>query len=174
MSDKREMSRAKARRRRALARDVAFRRTQATCELLKSVLAKVQLVLADKAFRSILYSEGIHSLPRDLAGLEISQAHVRSKKDALDVSLQFVIAWTFLFPIFKKPEIATYLEKVWPGFIQQLKDAFITIVVEGPFPSVMSGHRGRRHGAAYNPSTHRHVRINCRRSRIANKPPQQN
>jgi hypothetical protein len=174
MNDKREMSRAKSRRRRALARDVAFRRTQATCELLKSALAKVRLVLTDKAFRSILYSEGVHSLPRDLAGLEIAKAHVRSKKDALDISLQFVIAWTFLFPLFNRPEIAAYLERTWPGFIQQLKDAFITIVVEGPFPHAMSGHRGRRHGAAYNPSTHRHARINPRRGRIADEPPQQN
>ena len=66
-----------------------------------------------------------------------------------DVSLQFAILWTFFFPLFDYAVIARCLEDTWPGFILEMKDAFIAIVVKGPFPHVLSGHKGRYHGAHY-------------------------
>ena len=160
MSDKRQMSRAEARRNRALAKDVAFQRAKAVGERLQNSLAKVRRVLADKNLQNILRANGVHSIPQVLS----IKTPVRVVGDNLVVSLEFVIAWTLLFPLFARPEIAIYLDKMWPGFILQMKDTFIAIVVEGPFPHSVSGHRGRRHGAVYNPSAHRHSAIR-RRSR---------
>lgn len=152
MSDKRELTRAEMRRQRAIARDVVLQRMNAICERLEIIVAKVRMVLIDKTFREILRSEGVHSIPRILS----ANTPVGVEGDSLDRSLEFVVAWTLLYPMFNKPEIATHLDKAWPGFILQMKDTFIAIVVEGPFPHSLSGHRGRRRGANYNPSAHRH------------------
>ena len=163
MTDKREMTRAEARQRRALAKDVACQKAGAICESVGSVVNKARLVLATEGFVEILRSQGIQTLPRCLAtnaGLTHDIGDdPKAEKDRLDeVSLEFVIVWTFLFPLVTNPAIAINLEKMWPGFIQELKDAFITLVVEGPFPHAMSGHRGRRHGAHYHSGS-------CRRSK---------
>ncbi len=154
MADKREMTRATARQRRALARTAAGEKAKAVCDRVASAVNKARWVLAEKSFADILRSQGVQTLPRCLllknASIHVIGGNSVSDKDKLsEVSLEFAIAWTFLFPLFDNPAIAGHLEKTWPGFILELKDAFITLVVEGPFPHTMSGHRGRRHGTNY-------------------------
>jgi hypothetical protein len=65
------------------------------------------------------------------------------------ISLEFVVAWKFLYPLLHNAEAKSYLENAWPGFISDLKDAFIALVIDGPFPRAMSGHRGRKHHDNY-------------------------
>jgi hypothetical protein len=156
MTDTREMTRSEMRRRRTLERTDACERATAVCERVALVLSKARRILVDRRFAEILHSQGVQSLPLSLTADDGAPRRDGGKpapaKDRLDkVSLEFAIAWTFLFPMFAKPVIANHLEEAWPGFILEMKDVFITLVVEGPFPHVMSGHRGRRHGAYYHP-----------------------
>ena len=76
--------------------------------------------------------------------------NIKSAKDRLDeVSLQFVVAWTFIFPLLSNPEAVKFLEKAYPGFVLEMKDTFISLVTEGPFPCALSDFRGRRHRAHF-------------------------
>ena len=152
------MKRPGAQRRRAAAKVIAFQKTNDTTELLENALDKARKALTDKAFHQLLHAHGVHFIPRVLWTKAPVGAAKNQAPDALvlDCSLKFVLAWTLLFPLFKKPDVAKYLDTAWPGFIQQMKDAFIAVVVDGPFPHSMSGHRGRRHQGFYNPSPHRH------------------
>jgi hypothetical protein len=147
--DKREESRSERRHRRTLARKEALRTVNNNCDRVAIVLNKVRIALTDVTFIDLLRAQGVRTLPRPLVEDEIrtqrTGSHLTSSKEHLDeVSLNFVVAWTFLFPLFTNPIIATHMDRTWPGFILELKDSFIALVVEGPFPHAMSGHRGRR------------------------------
>jgi len=148
-TDKREFSRAQARRNRAAARAQAAQTERDTAEIMREALTQARRILTDKGFVQLLYDSGVQSIPRTLAPGTLPRASRGNQIDRgpLDGSLDFIIAWTFLFPLFKRPDIATYLETAWPGFTLQMKDAFITVVVEGPFPHAISGFQGRRRGA---------------------------
>ena len=63
-----------------------------------------------------------------------NRSSTAANKQLEEASLRFVIAWAFLFPLFAKPNIKLYLQRNWPGFIDEMKDAFIGLVMEGPFP----------------------------------------
>lgn len=51
----------------------------------------------------------------------------------LDSSVAFVLVWSFFFPLFKNSVIAGYLEDTSPGFVMEMKNTFISIVMDGPF-----------------------------------------
>ena len=155
MIDRREITRSETRRRRATARNAVADKTKAVAELQANALARAREVLADTTVIELLHRHGVHQIPRVLSPSAIHQ--IDARPDALDspnvdCSLEFVVAWALLFPLFKEPDISSYLDTTWPGFILQMKDAFIAIVVEGPFPYAISGYRGRRHTAIYNPN----------------------
>lgn len=137
-----------ARRRRALLRKEAVKRAQAVKERLADVVTNARAALADAGFRSLLRSHGTTSFPAPLLKAKRSKKadSVGHQKRANEVSLDFLIAWSFFFPLFANREIVTFLKTNRPGFIEAMKDAFIAIVIEGPFPHVLSGHRGARHG----------------------------
>jgi hypothetical protein len=149
MIDRREETRSAMRKRRALSRSEAIQKTKATCERVTDSVDKARLVLTDAAFAEVLRSQGVQTVPRFLATtIREIEGDLSSAKERLDeVTLQFVIAWTFLFPLFANPAIKTHLDETWPGLVLELKDTFIALVVEGPFPHSMSGHVGRRRGA---------------------------
>lgn len=52
----------------------------------------------------------------------------------LDSALDFAVAWKFLYPMFRDAKTSREIDKNWPGFIAQVKDAFISLAVDGPFP----------------------------------------
>jgi hypothetical protein len=154
MIDKRVESRSEMRRRRALAASDAIRKTGAACDRTADAVDKARIVLVDPAFAELLRVQGVQTWPRPLTANEdqtrTADGSLATAKERLnEVSLEFVIAWTFFFPLFSNPVIAAYLDTTWPGFVGELKDTFIELVVQGPFPHAMSGHRGRRHGARY-------------------------
>lgn len=155
----RALSRAQARRTRALARQTTAAASRATQEMMDAALARARRVMNDKAMIQLLYAHGIASVPRAIApgGRPQRDGRHASAGNPLDSSIDFVIAWTFLLPLFKNSEIATYLDTAWPGFMLQMKDAFIAVVVEGPFPHAISGYRGRRRQGDYFGYRHRPV-----------------
>jgi hypothetical protein len=59
--------------------------------------------------------------------------------------LEFTVAWKFLYPFFSDGRATAHIEAASPGFIAAMKDTFIAMVIDGPFPHAMSGHRGRKH-----------------------------
>jgi hypothetical protein len=50
-----------------------------------------------------------------------------------DATIEFIFAWNFLYPLFAKPAVARYLDRSWPGFMLEMKDAFISTMMDGPF-----------------------------------------
>ena len=154
MLDRREMTRAATRQRRALAMIVASEKEKLTFDRVATVTSKARGVVAHKGFVAILHSLGVQTLPRCLSPrknsvIAIDGESVSEKETLNEAALEFVFVWKFLFPLLDAPEVVSYLEEKWPGFILELKDTFIMLVVDGPFLHAMSGHRGRRHGAGY-------------------------
>lgn len=97
---------------------------------------RARLVLADREFRELLREQGVQTIPNSLSEIEPkapggSKSKGEERLDA--ISLEFVVAWKFFFPLMGISAIEVRLERTWPGFIGQLKDAFITLVTEGPF-----------------------------------------
>jgi len=150
MTDRRDATRAEQRGRRVLARQAACERVEATYGQVAHVVQIARHIFVDEDFADVLRSQGVQTIPqtappahsiRDLA------RHAKSGNDRLDEgALEFVMIWTFLYPLLPNPAVTDYLERNWFGFIQELKDTFITLVIEGPFPPIMSGHVGRRRG----------------------------
>ena len=151
MTAARETSRAEARRRRALVRTAASEKANRVCACVVNVLGRARLILADKEFRALLREQGIQTLPsclsRNSEMRRIADATLKSERERLDeISLEFVVVWKCFFPLLREPAIEIRLERTWPGFILQLKDTFIALVTEGPFPHAISGHVGNRRG----------------------------
>lgn len=127
-------------------------KTNANCELATNAVNRARLVVADPDFIKILLQNGIQSIPKCLAADAIpSKLESGSNpKERLDrISLEFAVAWRFLYPLLANTQAKAHLETIWPGFISDLKDAFIALVVDGPFPRAMSSHRGRKHHDNY-------------------------
>jgi hypothetical protein len=96
-------------------------------------------VLADPTFLKLTYTHGIQTIPQLLA-----PAGDDAEQDtSLDRSLDFVIAWRFFAPLLYSPVTATFLDKRWPGFSLELRDIFISIVADGPFPQELRGRHRR-------------------------------
>jgi hypothetical protein len=139
MTNKRDIARSEARQRRAQAKDEACRTASLTRERVASAVSRARLVLTDENFVGFLRMQGIQSLPRLLATHESPPQKTNAKSEPGggrigDGTLDFVMTWTFFFPLFANPTVAAHLEEAWPGFISELKDAFISQVVEGPLP----------------------------------------
>lgn len=154
------------RERNARTRKAAFETANRVRETAARALSTAQLVVADPGFAERLCSAGIETVPVFLVpqtrDADADRGRVPGNGKLDRVSLQFVVVWRFFYPLFSNSEVIAYLEKSWPGFAQDMKDAFIALVVEGPFPHAMSGHRGRRHGTAYQPGI-RHGKPNKKR-----------
>jgi hypothetical protein len=139
MTDKRKAARAEARQRRTAGDDEARQKAEAARCRVASALKSARAVLADSTFIGVLRSQGIKDVPR-LLMTRAEKGHgitseLESRREKLgDGFLDFVIAWTFFFPLFASPAIAAYLDSTWPGFTSELKDAFISAMVEGSFP----------------------------------------
>jgi len=130
MTDKREIIRAEARGLRVLAKDQSRQNAKLTQERMVNAMRTARVIVVDESFVEMLRGQDIQSLPQLL--VTKANPNKESEGEFHDHSLDFVIAWTFFFPLFANPVIATYLEQSWPGFTIELKDAFISVVVDGP------------------------------------------
>ena len=154
MSERREIAARKALRRKA-----AAEKSAAIYERITSVVDKVHLMLTEKDFAHVLRGAGLHSVPGCLRRPPANAiSNLPLEKDPLgEISLEFVVVWKFLFPLLETPAMKNFLELASPGFVLQFKDAFITLVTEGPFPIALSGHVGNLRGP-------QHLRRGRRRS----------
>jgi hypothetical protein len=150
MADRRELTRREAQRKRVAAKLADSQKINATCELATRVLQQARSMVNDPNFVPILASRDIQSIPANLAVAEDGPKLTRSdgaftEEQLRRVALEFTVAWKFLYPFFSDGHASAYIETACPGFIAAMKDTFIAMVIDGPFPHAMSGHRGRKH-----------------------------
>lgn len=153
MPDRRELSRRKARERRLTARNEALVRARTNAELASNALQQAICILAEPELKQYLLARHIQSVPTCLSPGghgNIGKRQQDFTQGTLEnISLDFAVTWKFLYPLLAHSEIRAYLDRSRPSFIPELKDAFIALVVDGPFPNAMSGHRGRKHQSDY-------------------------
>ena len=101
-----------------------------------SLLDRLRDVTADETFNKFVHARGILSVPTILGPEKLLP------KD-IDRSLAFVVCWRFFSPFLYDSVTATYLENRWPGLIMEMKDIFIDLVADSPFPTEPRG-RDRR------------------------------
>jgi hypothetical protein len=94
-------------------------------------------IMADETFLKLAHTHGIQTIP------ELLLASRDDGDKSLDRSLDFVIAWRFFAPLLYSPVAAAFLDKRWPGFSLELRDIFISIVSDGPFPQELRGRHRR-------------------------------
>jgi len=130
------ISRAKARQRRAEAKSVANRKIDDARSYVAIVVSRAQEVTASKAFVECARKYAITTVPAFLAHKSAPNigGPTAGDQEFGDKALDFVIAWRFLYPLFSNPEVAVELERNWPGFMAEMKDAFVLLVTHGPFP----------------------------------------
>lgn len=126
MTDQRELTRRQARLRRSLFKSAAERKAKDNRQLARKMLDRVQAVLSNNDFNARLSEHGVQTIPARLSKMLVG--------DDIDCSLDFIVAWNFFYPLLQQPAISQHLESDWPGFVSQLKDTFIAMVVDGPFP----------------------------------------
>lgn len=94
---------------------------------MSRVLQTAREIVADAGFVKVALHQGATTAPRRLlTGVELSEVE---GQEVLD----FVVVWKFFLPTFRVESIRLYLEKDWPGFIDEMKDTFIALVMQGPF-----------------------------------------
>lgn len=136
---KREIWRERARVRRAVAKGLAEQKAHLKRQNVRSVLNKAQTIITSEAFAQLAKELGVETAPQNLfqhyslpiqSPAEISEREFQFAQSVFD----FVIAWKFFFPMLTHPKVKLFLEENWPGFILEMKDTFIAIVMDGPFP----------------------------------------
>jgi hypothetical protein len=148
MADHRKIARAQAKLRTASARRIAEEYAGVKYARIAAALGTVRSILADSAFIDLVQAHGVPSLPRplvkqDTADREANNALGSSETDLSDCSLEFAVAWRFFAPLLSNPVLVTHIDTRWPGFTLELRDVFISLVADGPFPFQPIG-RGRR------------------------------
>jgi hypothetical protein len=136
MVDMRNIRRAEARKRRVLEKLGADQRELVKHHRIGRALDQMRLILNDETFGNLIHTRGIQSVPRLLS-------KDRAVTGDLDRSLDFIVAWRFFSPFIYDLVTAALLDARWPGFSLELKDIFISIVADGPFPHELRG-RDRR------------------------------
>jgi hypothetical protein len=133
MVDMRNIRRTEARKRRVLEKLGADQRELAKHLRIGRMLDQMKLIVADETFGNLVHTRGIQSVPRLLSPDD------SAKTDPLDRSLDFIIAWRFFAPFIYDPVTAALLDTRWPSFSLELRDIFISIVADGPFPHELRG-----------------------------------
>jgi hypothetical protein len=96
---------------------------------LSRVLSTARAIVADEHFAEVARQQGTRHVPNRLvAGAE----SLGTGSEAQEV-LDFIVAWKFFFPSFHVEAMRSYLDRSWPGFVDELKDTFIGLVMQGPF-----------------------------------------
>lgn len=133
MTDAQELSRRRMRALRARARKAAEERGEQTRRAVEATICNCRNLLSDPQFLKLLQSMGVQDAPKLLLRKPIKEPIVKSPFG--DPSLDFVIAWSFFKPLVENPVVARYLSEKKPGFVMEMKDAFISLVLHGPFPA---------------------------------------
>ena len=174
MTEARDASRREARRRRAVEKSEAQTKAETLGARVAEVMSEARVIVNDEHFIELVKLQGICTVPALLSfpcgpGASKQNVTAPNKKYLDQTSLTFLIAWSFFFPLLSNTEIVAFLEKRWPRFVWDLKDAFITIVINGPFPVAISGHKGRRHTNSPSPKQTQQLRNSARSGRSATR-----
>jgi hypothetical protein len=147
MADQRKITRAQAKLRTASARRAAEEQAVIRHARIMAALVTVRSILADNAFVNLVRAHGNQSLPRplmrDAQDQETEKAFTSGEERLSDCALEFAVAWRFFAPLLNIPALVTHLDARWPGFTLELRDVFISLVADGPFPYQHLG-KGRR------------------------------
>lgn len=141
MNDAREASRSKMRKRRAEANAEEIEKVQVSRRFIDTTVKKIYVVMRDQDFRKKISEEGVRTIPTLFAKNATSASSSENLAGTKfgDASLDFAVAWSFFYPLSENQAIAAYLNSKWPQFIPELKDAFISLVLNGPFPQECCG-----------------------------------
>lgn len=132
MNEPNVVPRTRMRALRAAARAEAADRFERNRQAVIVAIGACRQLMGDTKFRAILMRIGVSDAPRLL--MQKSAPTEDRKSSFGDPSLEFVIAWSFFKPLFEQPTVVEYLSMKQPGFIMRMKDAFISLVLDGPFP----------------------------------------
>lgn len=137
MPSKRELACERARIQNALERQAARRAAEMRETKLKDVFVSIGEILNHDDFVMLARKHGVISAPRCLTELENTTgdlAAVDASSECARRVSTFIVAWKFLCSIMQEQEIRELIENRWPNFVRELKDVFIGIVTNGPFP----------------------------------------
>ena len=123
----REISRIRAKAYRLAKAKVAEEEEDVRRKQLSRVLRTARDIVAAADFAEVAKHQGAAFAPRRL--LTRSAEADDEGQEVLD----FIVVWKFFFPTFRVEAVRQYLERDWPGFIDEMKDAFIALVMRGPF-----------------------------------------
>jgi hypothetical protein len=148
MADQRAITRAQTKLRVASAKRTADEQADVRYARIASALGDARAILADDAFIDLVRAHGVVSLPLPLVthgalNHEPGNELTPGEEHLSDSALGFAIAWKFFAPLLRNPAVVIYLDTRWPGFTLELRDVFIALVADGPFPYHSIG-RGRR------------------------------
>lgn len=139
MVDIREMRRAESRKRRVMEKLGGDQREVIKHVRIGKALDQLKSIVADETFGKFIHTHGIQTVPRLLS----AEGSLAPAPQPLDRSLDFIIAWRFFSPFLYNAVTAAFLDNRWPGLSLELRDIFISIVADGPFPPEPRG-RDRR------------------------------
>ncbi|SFM00308.1 hypothetical protein SAMN03159423_4844 [Bradyrhizobium sp. NFR13] len=126
----REIARQRARAYRAAKAKTVEEEEIARRAQLSHVLGIVRAIVADPAFIELALREKADKIPDRLRSEGMTTIFGSQEADA---PFEFVVAWKYLFPVLGQGAMRTYFDTNWPGFVEQFKDAFIGLVMKGPF-----------------------------------------
>ncbi|MDB5618387.1 hypothetical protein [Tardiphaga sp.] len=134
MVDKREKDRLRAQEYRKGRRAEAERRAEERWTRVVDLVTASRVLFKTEAFIQMVRDAGIKSVPvQMLSGEGIGWSTGRPDGSS-QCTLDFVVAWKFLYPMFSNPSIYEFLENWRPGIVLDFKDTFISLVMFGPFP----------------------------------------
>ncbi|MBN8982422.1 MAG: hypothetical protein J0I29_14270 [Rhizobiales bacterium] len=136
MTKTREYLAQRAQLQRNLRKKLAIQRQAARRLQISQTLVQTRAIIENREFADLLLSQKITSVPSCICRYVGPSAEIISDHEIADAVLIFVVAWKFLFPLISNANIADFLERSYPGFIAGLKDTFITLVMDGPFPDM--------------------------------------
>lgn len=134
MTRTREFLAQRARVKRAVKAKLVQQQAAARRLHISEVLIQVSSIIRDEKFVDLLASQKVETAPECLYLQVALTSDEMTDAQIANCVLVFVVAWKFMFPMLGNPQISDYLERAWPGFIEDFKDTFITLVMDGPFP----------------------------------------
>lgn len=139
--EQREISRAKMRKRRSEARDEEAQRLRAARVIVAATVDRLYDVMTDSDFLEFLRLEGVKTIPAVIHNKAEPRVDKDDCNDALfeNTALTFLAAWSFFHPLFERTAIKNFIDFRWPELSSALKDAFILLVLNGPFPQECCG-----------------------------------
>ncbi|MBI3699089.1 MAG: hypothetical protein HY242_01410 [Afipia sp.] len=136
MTRTREYLAQRAQLQRNLKKKLSEQRQAARRLQISQTIIRTKVILEDREFVKLLLAQRVISAPECVLSYKGAPDGIMSDKEIGQAVLVFVVVWKFLFPMIGNSNIADFLEQYYPGFVAGLKDTFISLVMDGPFPDM--------------------------------------